>query len=114
LCPNCSKSAAVDEDAWKLLVSPFKVKVPAKMQLPGGCLECRDTGYLGREGIYELLTMTEEVKSQVSRDVDLGKLRLAAMKAGMRTLRLSGAQKIAAGETTINEVLRVAPLTSVE
>ena len=114
LCPSCSRSVAVDEDAWKLLVSPFKAKVPKQMQVPVGCLECRDTGYLGREGIYELLTMTDEVKNLVSGDMDLAKLRRTAMKGGMRTLRLSGALKVAAGETTINEVLRVAPLTSVE
>ncbi|MEC8821365.1 MAG: type II/IV secretion system protein, partial [Pseudomonadota bacterium] len=96
------------------LVAPFKAKVPKKMQVPVGCLECRDTGYLGREGIYELLKMTDEVKLLVGGEVDIGKLRLTAMKQGMRTLRLSGAQKVAAGETTINEILRVAPMTSVE
>ncbi len=114
LCPSCSSSETVDEDAWKLLVSPFKVKVPKNMKVPVGCLDCRDTGYLGREGIYELLTMTDDVKNLVSGDMDIGKLRVTAMKEGMRTLRLSGALKVAAGETTINEVLRVAPLTSVE
>jgi general secretion pathway protein E len=114
LCPHCSRSETVDEDAWKLLVAPFKAKVPKKMQVPVGCLECRDTGYLGREGIYELLKMTDEVKLLVGGEVDIGKLRLTAMKQGMRTLRLSGAQKVAAGETTINEILRVAPMTSVE
>jgi general secretion pathway protein E len=114
LCPSCSRSEAVDEDAWKLLVSPYKAKVPKKIQVPVGCLECRDTGYLGREGIYELLTMTDDVKNLVSGDMDVAKLRITAMKEGMRTLRLSGALKVAAGETTINEVLRVAPLTSVE
>jgi len=114
LCPHCSRSETVDEDAWKLLVSPFKAKAPKKVQVAVGCLECRDTGYLGREGIYELLKMTDEVKHLVGGEVDIGKLRLTAMKQGMRTLRLSGAQKVAAGETTINEVLRVAPMTSVE
>ncbi len=84
------------------------------MSHPVGCLDCRDTGYRGRQGIYELLAMTDSVKEVVDESFDLGKLRLVAMKEGMKTLRLSGALKVAAGETSIVEVLRAAPFSGTQ
>jgi general secretion pathway protein E len=96
------------------LISPWKMNMPKKMYHPVGCLECRDTGYRGREGIYELLPITDKVKPFIQENTEIGKLRMTAMKEGMRTLRLSGALKVAAGETTIDEVLRVAPFTGTE
>ena len=75
-----------------------------------GCLECRKTGYLGRVGIYEVMPLSQELKDMISHDAELNELRKQAMKEGMRTLRLSGAQKVAAGLTTPEEVLRVAPV----
>jgi len=72
-------------------------------------LECRNTGFYGRHGIYEILPLTRSVKSLINDDCDLSNLRQQGMREGMRTLRLSGAQKIAAGITTVEEVLRVTP-----
>ena len=88
--------------------------MPVRMYHPVGCLDCRDTGYMGRQGVYELLPMTDTIKAIVEESVNIGKLRMAAMKEGMKTLRLSGAMKVAAGETTIAEVLRVAPFSGTE
>jgi general secretion pathway protein E len=92
----------------ELGVAPYLIKATV------GCLECRDTGYMGRAGVYELLTMSDSVKALVDGDVDIGQLRIRAMKEGMKTLRLSGAQKVSAGLTTVDEVLRVAPLSGME
>lgn len=111
LCPHCKVEDEVDPEAWELLVRPFKARPPARVYWPKGCLECRDTGYLGRLGIYELLPLSETVKPLISADADIQGLRRQGMKEGMRTLRLSGAQKVGAGLTTIAEVLRVAPLS---
>ena len=61
-----------------------------------------------------MLPLTDRVKPLVTENTEIGKLRLTAMKEGMRTLRLSGALKVAAGLTTIEEVLRVAPFTGTE
>lgn len=58
--------------------------------------------------------MSDTIKAHIESDVDIGKLRMAGMKEGMRTLRLSGALKVAAGETTIAEVLRVAPFSGTQ
>jgi general secretion pathway protein E len=60
--------------------------------------------------IYEMLPLSESIKSLVTDSVDIDSLRRAGMKEGMRTLRLSGAQKVGAGLTTMNEVLRVVPI----
>jgi general secretion pathway protein E len=109
LCPHCRVEEAVDAEAWTALTHPFRAKPPARIYAPGGCLECRDTGYLGRMGIYELLPLSEKVQAAIGSDTDIDVVRRAAVQEGMRTLRLSGAQKVGAGQTTIAEVLRVAP-----
>ena len=109
LCPHCKEEEPVDDEAWQLLTKPFKVKPPAQVYTPKGCLECRDTGYLGRMGLYEILPMSESVQKWVKSDTDIDGIRKAGFNDGMRTLRLSGAQKVGAGQTTIAEVLRVSP-----
>ena len=67
------------------------------------------TGYKGRTGLYEMLPMTSSLRKLITRDADLGKLKAQAFKEGIKPLRLSGAEKIAAGYTTIEEVLKTAP-----
>jgi general secretion pathway protein E len=112
LCPHCKKAGglrAEDEALWQGLVSPWKSKKPAQLYHPVGCLECRMTGYLGRLGLYEIMPMTPELKSLVTAHTDLAQLRERAIKSGMQPLRISGARKVAAGLTTIEEVLKVAP-----
>jgi general secretion pathway protein E len=109
LCPHCKVEETVDLEAWQLMTEPFKVKPPTKVYSPLGCLECRDTGYLGRMGIYEIMPMNNKVQAAISGDVNLEAIRKAGFSQGMRTLRLSGAQKVGAGLTTIAEVLRVSP-----
>lgn len=111
LCPHCKVEDEVDQEAWQTLTHPFKAKPPGRVYWPQGCLECRDTGYLGRVGIYELLPMSDAVKGLVRSDTEIHAIRKQGMKEGMRTLRLSGAQKVGAGLTTIAEVLRVAPVS---
>jgi general secretion pathway protein E len=109
LCPHCKESGPIDEAAWQQLVTPWRVAPPKLGYHPKGCLECRNTGYYGREGIYEILLMSEAVQELIGETTGLDTIRRQAMKEGMHTLRLSGAQKVAAGETTIEEVMRVAP-----
>ena len=78
---------------------------------PVGCLECRMTGYRGRIGLYEIMLMTPGDRASSSpRDADDAKIREQAYKDGMKPLRVSGAMKVAAGVTTADEVVKVAPL----
>ena len=109
LCHHCKEETTIDKALWDDLVSPWKVTAPQIIYKPKGCLECRNTGYLGRQGIYEILVLSEHLKGFVTDSLDLQTMRKEAMREGMRTLRLSGAQKISAGLTTVEEVIRVAP-----
>ncbi len=109
LCPHCKQPEALDTRAWEALIRPWKAPAPETIQAPVGCLECRNTGYRGRTGVYEIMMMTPGLKQLVSEQTDLETLRKHAIREGMRTLRLSGAQKIAQGLTTVDEVLRVTP-----
>jgi general secretion pathway protein E len=109
LCPHCKEPGSLDAAAWQQLVAPWKSALPKTGYQPKGCLECRNTGYYGRQGIYEILLMSDTVQELVSENTGLDAIRRQAMKEGMHTLRLSGAHKVAAGDTTIEEVMRVAP-----
>jgi general secretion pathway protein E len=112
LCPHCKRAEPLgseDEILWRGLVSPWKARKPAQLHRSVGCLECRMTGYLGRVGLYEIMPMTHEIKAMIGAHTDLAALRERAIKAGMQPLRIAGARKVAAGLTTIEEVLKVAP-----
>ena len=110
LCPHCKAPSELHhEKLWNEMVAPFSSPVPTGVYKPVGCLECRNTGYAGRMGIYEVLMLTSEVKRLITAETDIAKLREQAYREGMKPLRVSGALKIAAGMTTFDEVLRVAP-----
>jgi general secretion pathway protein E len=114
LCPHCKKKVPFqreeDHATWNAVCAPFKSSPPADVCRPVGCLECRNTGYLGRIGIYEILTLTIDLKRLLVSEPDLVKLTDAAYRAGMRPLRVAGAMKVAQGLTTLEEVLKVAPV----
>jgi general secretion pathway protein E len=113
LCPHCKQPVeqhrAEDTAAWDGLVAPWKSKHPTKIYKAVGCLECRMTGFMGRVGIYEVLVYTLQIKTLVNQNSDLSAIREQAFKDGMKALRISGAMKVGAGLTTIEEVLKVAP-----
>jgi general secretion pathway protein E len=110
LCPLCKEKREIEDSAWEMLVAPWKAPKPVDTTYAAkGCLECRMTGYSGRMGIYETLVMTPDLRKAVTAETDLEKLRETAYKEGMKPLRLSGAQKIAGGITTMDEVMKVAP-----
>ncbi|HTJ96096.1 MAG TPA: GspE/PulE family protein [Rhodocyclaceae bacterium] len=115
LCPACKDSHPItpaETEEWNALVSPWKAKAPTSLHHPVGCLDCRMTGYQGRLGLYEVLLMTPEFKKLVYSRADLAELRDLAAKEGTKPLRISGALKVAAGHTTMEEVLKVAPPAS--
>ena len=109
LCPHCKAPLDLDATDWQALIHPWQLPLPEHACRAVGCAECRETGYHGRAGVYEIMPISDRLKALVSRDTDLSALRRQASRDGMRSLRLSGAQKVAAGLTTLEEVLRVTP-----
>lgn len=109
LCPSCKVPGPVDQSQWDALVGTFKLPKPAHIYKAVGCLECRNTGYRGRTGIYEMLTITPTLRKLITPDTNLANLTKLAHQEGMLPLIINGAEKIAAGLTTIEELLKVAP-----
>ncbi|KAA5835569.1 type II/IV secretion system protein [Pseudomonas chlororaphis] len=109
LCPHCKTPLTLDEGDWQSLTRPWQAPLPSHAHGATGCLECRDTGYRGRAGVYEIMQLSDSLKALISADADLLAIRRQAFLEGMRSLRLSGAQKVAAGLTTLEEILRVTP-----
>ena len=114
LCPHCKEKVPFKREEehalWNSVLNPFKAAPPEHVYRPVGCLECRNTGYLGRIGIYEIMQVNREIKRLITEKTDIVTLTAAAFKAGMRPLRVSGAAKVAQGLTTFEEVLKSAPL----
>ena len=110
LCASCkAEDGPPDESLWKALVAPWRSQLPAKLWKPVGCLECRRTGYRGRSGLIELLVVSDAMRSLIAKGSDLNQLRNQAAHDGLRSLRVSGAEKAALGMTTIDEVMAAAP-----
>ena len=109
LCPHCKREAELDQLAWERLVAPVRTRVPKKVYQPVGCDECRHTGYLGRIGIYETLLVNSEIRHLINTTSDLQEYHAAAARQGNHNLRISGAQKVADGVTTLEEIYSVIP-----
>ena len=109
LCPHCKAPVKADTETWAALSRPWKSKVPDKIMGPVGCLECRQTGFAGRVGIYEMLTMSGKIRRMIQPDTDLVAVRNQAYQEGMRPLRINGIQKVMNGVTSLDEIFRVAP-----
>ncbi len=106
LCSHCREPYTPSKDE---MPSDFPWDLAANAQLyrPVGCRECRQVGYSGRMGIYELLTTNDEIRQLAQDRASSWILRKAAVKAGMRTLRMDAWDKVIAGTTSVDEVLRV-------
>jgi general secretion pathway protein E len=109
LCPHCKQEAAQDPHEWAALTHGWSLPLPGKVCRPVGCLECRNTGFLGRTGIYEMLRLSPRLRGMISAQLDLGGFGAAALAEGMRPLRISAAEQVARGLTTVQEVLTVLP-----
>lgn len=109
LCPSCKEAEVISQEDWTALVGNFNLPKPAHIYKPVGCLECRNTGFRGRSGIYEMLTISPALRKLITPETDLAKLTKLAYQEGMQPLVINGAEKVAAGLTTIDELMKVAP-----
>jgi general secretion pathway protein E len=110
VCPHCAvETHLTDAEAQilRLAVPPGK---RVKVKVGQGCFDCRETGYYGRSGIFEMLPMEEGIRPLVASGADAAKLKREAVQRGMKTLRQSALRKLAEGVTTFEEVVRVTAL----
>ncbi|NUZ07204.1 GspE/PulE family protein [Piscinibacter koreensis] len=110
LCPACKvPDEETTRETLHEVVAPWRLNGKVSAYKPVGCLECRMTGFRGRAGLYELLTVTDAARECISPVPDQTRLRQQALRDGLRPLRLAGAMKVAEGVTTLEEVLRATP-----
>jgi general secretion pathway protein E len=109
LCPSCKTPVAMNSTYWNQLGVGNAVPMPDSIYKAVGCLECRQTGYLGRSGVYELMSIGASLQAAIATNPELGALRKLAIEGGMRPLRHAAAEKVAMGLTTVDEVLSLTP-----
>ncbi|HZP45558.1 MAG TPA: type II secretion system ATPase GspE [Candidatus Binataceae bacterium] len=106
VCPDCREPYEPDE-AELSRIGLRRANLTAPIYRPRGCRACRNTGYRGRMAIQELMVMDDEIRSLVMRKADAASIRRQCTSHGMKLLRQDGAERIMAGQTTIEELLRV-------
>ena len=108
LCAHCKVPGGDISDAvWHSIGGSWNIAKPAAIYRPIGCPECRQTGFRGRTGIYELLTVSEGFTRLIGAETDVQALRRQSVADGMKPLRIAGAMKVVEGVTTVEEVLKV-------
>jgi general secretion pathway protein E len=107
ICPHCMESFDMEAEELAAMGIALNRSGPITLKRGRGCIRCRGTGYLGRVGIFEVLTVTESLRELIDRGASADAIREAACKEGMVTLRENAVHKMLEGETTYQEVLRV-------
>ena len=107
VCPKCAEPEELSTQALIDLGVPEEEAEPITIRKGRGCSNCGDTGYRGRTALYEVMRMTDELRDLVLAGGSATELKQQAMDDGMVTLRQAGITKVRAGETTVEEVLRV-------
>lgn len=108
LCGKCKVEVTPDETLVKKFNFPMPTDPEVKIYGPVGCSDCANTGYLGRIAIVEILRVDEELEKMVIEGLPASKMREHAQQFGFKTLKDDGFRRVLRGETTIEEVLRVA------
>jgi len=108
LCLACKQQdGEIEDEIWHSLTEGWNMPKPATVYRPVGCPECRQTGYRGRTGIYELVMVTQTFSKLIRAETDSLALRQQGIRDGMKPLRIAGVLKILEGVTTADEVLKV-------
>ncbi len=111
ICPHCREAYTPSKEYIEKLHLPWEEFHDATLYRGKGCEECLHTGYQGRQGIYELMVLSEHIKSLMLSTSDAGQIKRAAVadkEHPMSTLRQDGLRKVLEGKTTLEEVFRVA------
>ncbi len=110
LCPHCKRPAVVDPAVWtRLTAGQLPQPLPGEVYEPVGCLECRETGYLGRVGAYEILTVDEALRAAMDGQSDRAVLHRIGRASGMTPLRIAAARSALQGKTSLEDVAALTP-----
>jgi type IV pilus assembly protein PilB len=109
-CPRCRKAHAASVEEKKILLGKSSRAAAPKLHRGTGCTACHQTGYKGRKSIYEVLSVTAEIRRMILDGSNDDAIRQQAIKEGMRTLRRSAVDEVVAGTTTLDEIMRVVDL----
>jgi general secretion pathway protein E len=104
LCPHCRKPYTAEPALLERL--QITSATPITLHAAGGCDHCNGTGFAGRSSIVEVLVMTDALRHLVLAHAEASAIRRAATEAGMRSMHAHGMEKVLAGQTTVEEVLR--------
>lgn len=110
ICPHCGAAYDLPPGFFEEVVQALGVdstQAPSEVWRGKGCANCANTGFSGRTGIYELIQVDDEIRRLIVKGADSGSILSKARSLGMRTLRQDGLQKVLAGQTTFEEVMRV-------
>jgi general secretion pathway protein E len=106
-CPSCSEEYAATPEESVTLGVPLDELRASRLRHGTGCLQCRKTGYIGRDGVFQYMPITERLRGLIGRQVSSVELLEAARQEGMRTLREAALEKVLQGTTTVSEMVRV-------
>lgn len=113
LCPRCKEATQVTYRELRNSIDDFPIPEGKTLDdtvtvyNPKGCISCSNTGYKGRQGVYEFLQITPEIKELILQRAGVQAIKETAVAQGMRTLRQEGIDKVLEGSTSVEEVLRV-------
>ncbi len=107
ICPHCKSPCHPTQAEQELLTELVSDQSPYTIYHGNGCDLCRGTGYRGRLGVFELLTIDDQIQSLITQRTNAAQIRTAALKNGMLPMRTDGLQKVLSGKTTIEEIARV-------
>jgi type IV pilus assembly protein PilB len=107
ICVDCKQPFAIEPKALKDIGMTDEQVSKAKLMKGVGCRTCNNTGYKGRVALYEVMRFSDTLKEMVLGGSSAAELKMAAIKGGMLTLRMSGITKVLDGVTTTEEILRV-------
>ena len=109
LCPHCKQETQISQESWDSLIHPWEENKPEKIYHKVGCLECRNTGYHGRTGVYEIMPVTHELRKMIKDKIASEKVAKESYRIGMQPLRLSIANLLRDGRTSLEEAIKLVP-----
>jgi type II secretory ATPase GspE/PulE/Tfp pilus assembly ATPase PilB-like protein len=109
ICQTCKVETELTEEVAEVLA--MQGLSAQSLWIGQGCDQCRNTGYLGRLGLYELLILDDMLRDRIAGNPNVTEFRRLCVERGMVTLRMDGFRKVAAGQTTVDEVMRVTEST---